>query len=109
MKKILCLALVLILTMSVAMSASAFSTDDIANTVSNAIGNFDPSSISLPKFESLNDAFKALSDFVKFEGIMVYVNEFHAYMGDFYVELNTALKGFGLVINSILDSFLLLN
>ena len=104
MKKILCLALVLILTMSVAMTASAAPADDIAN----ALGNFDLSNINfeIPKFASLDEAFNAFAEFIKFESIMVYVDQFHAYMYDFYVELNTALKGFGFVINSILDTFL---
>ena len=101
MKKILCLALVLILTMSVAISASAISADDI----SNAVNNFDISSINIemPKFDSISDAFDAVAEFLKFEDIMVYVDEFHLYMDDFYRELHVALQAFGLVINGILS------
>lgn len=101
MKKILCLALVLVLTMSVAVSASAVSVDDITS----ALNNFDPSSIQfeIPQFNSLSDAFDAIAEFLKFEDIMVYVNEFHLYMDDFYRELHVALQGFGLVINGILS------
>lgn len=101
MKKILCLALVLVLTMSVAVSASAVSADDITN----ALNNFDPSSIKIevPKFASISEAFDAVAEFLKLESIMVYVNEFHIYMDDFYRELDTVLKGFGLVLNGILS------
>ena len=104
MKKILCLVLVLILTMSVAMTASALSAED----VSNFVGSIDLSSFNfeMPQFSSLDEAFNALADFIKFEAIMVYVEEFHVYMADFYAELNTALKGFGFVVNGILDTFL---
>ena len=100
MKKILCLALVLILTMSLAVSASAISVDEITN----ALNNFDPSSIQIemPQFDSLSDAFDALADFLKLEGIMSYVNEFHVYMDGFYRELDTALKAFSVVLGGIL-------
>ncbi len=105
MKKILCLVLVLILTMSVAMTASA------ADAALPDLGNIDFSNIQLPAFEmpkfaSLDEAFNALAEFLKFESIMVYVDEFHVYMADFYKELNVALKGFGLVINGILSGLL---
>ena len=101
MKKILCLALVLVITMSVAVSASAVSVDDITN----ALNTFDPSSINIemPQFSSLSEAFDAVAEFLKFEDIMVYVNEFHLYLDDFYRELHVALQGFGLVINGILS------
>lgn len=104
MKKILCLVLVLILTMSVAMTASAAdaTTPSIdLEQIGSAIASFE-----MPKFASLDEAFNALAEFLKFEAIMVYVDEFHVYMADFYKELNVALKGFGLVINGILASFL---
>lgn len=104
MKKILCLALVLILAMSVAMPASAISADGLSDLVGSIdLSNF---KFEIPEFASLDEAFNALAEFLKFESIMVYVDEFHTYMYDFYVELNTALKGFGLVINGILDTFL---
>ena len=104
MKKILCLVLVLILTMSVAMTASALSAEDVSNFVGSI--NLSDFKFEIPQFASLDEAFNALAEFLKFEAIMVYVNEFHVYMADFYVELNTALKGFGFVVNSILDTFL---
>ncbi len=100
MKKILCLTLVLILAMSLAVSASAISVDDITN----ALNNFDPTSvqIEMPKFDSLSDAFDALADFLKLEGIMSYVNDFHAYMDGFYRELDVALKAFSVVLGGLL-------
>ena len=98
MKKILCLALVLILTMSVAFSASAEGIEDIAG----ALGNMDLS-FEVPKFASISEAFDAVAEFLKLESIMVYVDEFHLYMDDFYRELHVALQAFGLVINGILS------
>lgn len=98
MKKILCLALVLVLTMSVAFSASAEGIEDIAG----ALGNMDLS-FEMPQFASISEAFDAVAEFLKFEDIMVYVDEFHLYMDDFYRELHVALQAFGLVINGILS------
>ena len=104
MKKILCLALVLILTMSVAMTASAADATlpqiDLEQ-VGNMIGSID---FEIPKFSSLDEAFNAFADFLKFEAIMVYVNEFHVYMADFYKELNSVLKGFGVLIRPFITA-----
>lgn len=111
MKKILCLVLVLVLTMSVAMTASAadasldlgnIDVEQIVSGLGSALGSFE-----MPQFASLDEAFNALADFLKFESIMVYVNMFHEYMGDFYIELDTALKAFGVVINGILSTVFL--
>ena len=102
MKKILCLALVLILTMSVAMTASAADAS-IPSLDFEEIGKM-VSSIQLPS--SLDEAFNNLAEFIKFEGIMVYVNQFHDYMVPFYEELNVALKGIGVVINGFVETFL---
>ncbi len=113
MKKILCLALVLILTMSVALPASAVSVEDITAAAGNIdfsqitsfLGNIDLSklaSFEMPQYDSLQDAFKDFSDFMKLEGIMKYVNEFHVYMGDFYDDLHVALQAFGVVLNSLM-------
>ena len=100
MKKILCLVLVLILTMSLAVSASAISVDEITN----ALNNFDPSTIKIemPQFGSLSDAFDAVAEFLKLEGIMSYVNEFHVYMDDVYRELDVILKAFSVVLGGFL-------
>ena len=89
MKKILCLALVLVLTMSVAFTASAADTT----------GSFDFA--MLGDFEA---TFNAVAEFLKLEGIMKYVNEFHIYMDDFYRELDTVLKAAGVVLNGLLSS-----
>lgn len=112
MKKILCLVLVLILSMSVAMTASAadaalpdignIDLEQIGSTVGSAISSFE-----MPQFASLDEAFNALADFLKFEAIMVYVDMFHEYMGDFYIELDAVLKSFGVVINGILSTVFL--
>ena len=104
MKKILCLALVLMITMSVVvLPASALTAED----VTSALGNIDLSNIKLPSFEmpkydTLQDAFAAFSEFMKLEGIMKYVNEFHSYMGDFYDDLHVALQALGVVLNSLM-------
>ena len=87
MKKILCLALVLVLTMSVAFTASA------------ADGSFNLA--TLGDFEA---TFNAVAEFLKLEGIMKYVNEFHLSMDDFYRELDTVLKAVGVVLNGLLSS-----
>ena len=89
MKKILCLALVLVLTMSVAFTASA----------ADATGSFDLSVLS-----DFSATFDAIAEFLKLEGIMKYVNEFHIYMDDFYRELDTVLKAAGVVLNGLLSS-----
>lgn len=102
MKKILCFVLVLILTMSVAMTASAVSAEEATNALGSFFSNF---SFELPKFATLDEAFSALEDFIKFEAIMVYVDEFHVYMEPFYEDFNIFLKGFGVIINGIIGSF----
>ena len=99
MKKILCLVLVLILTMSVAFSASAEGIEDIAG----ALGNIDLS-FEMPQFASISEAFDAVAEFLKLEGLMKYVNEFHIYMDSFYRELDTVLKAAGVVLNGLLSS-----
>ena len=97
MKKIFCLALVLVLTMSVAFSASAAGLGDLSN--------IQLPTIEMPQFGSVSDAFDAIAEFFKFEAIMVYVNDFHVYMADFYREFDTFLKSLGVVVNGILSSF----
>lgn len=93
MKKLLSVVLVLIIAMSVMLTASA--ADMSAGvTVPVADGGF-----TMP---SINDAFKALSDFMKLEAIMVYVNAFHEAMGGFYKQLDVWLKAFGVIANGVL-------
>ena len=87
MKKILCLVLVLVLTMSVAFTASAAD-----------------SSFSLATLGDFSATFDAVAEFLKLEGIMKYVNEFHIYMDSFYRELDTVLKAAGVVLNGLLSS-----
>ena len=99
MKKILSLVLVLIIAMSVALPASA---EDLTASLGD-LSNIQMPSLEMPEFASLSEAFDAVADFLKLEGIMVYVTEFHLYMDDFYRELDTFLKAFGVVINGILS------
>ena len=102
MKKILSLVLVLIIAMSVALPASAASAEDLTASLGD-LSNIQMPSLEMPEFASLSEAFDAVADFLKLEGIMVYVTEFHLYMDDFYRELDTFLKAFGVVINGILS------
>lgn len=93
MKKFLSVVLVLVLTMSVALTASA--ADMSAGiAVPAAEGG-----ITMP---SVGEAFNALSDFLKLEPIMVFINGFHEAMGGFYIQLDTWLRAIGVVVNGVL-------
>ena len=94
MKKILSVVLVLMLIMSVALSASAA---DMTSgvTVPATEGGF-----TLP---DIGGAFDAFSDFLKLEPIMVFVNGFHEAMGGFYVQLDTWLRALRVVVNGFLS------
>ena len=50
------------------------------------------------------NTFDAVAEFLKLEGLMKYVNEFHIYMDSFYRELDTVLKAAGVVLNGLLSS-----
>lgn len=91
MKKILSLILVLILMMSVAVVASAADGTGTSVTL--------PDAGSLP---SLNDAFMAISDFLKLEAFAPYISGFHEALGDFYIQLDLWLRALGVVINGVL-------
>ena len=105
MKKIFCLALVLILTMSVAFSASAAPADDLASAMGNIdFSNIQLPTIKLPEINSIEDAFNAIAEFLAFRSIMDYVYEFHYYMDGFYREFDTFLRAAGVVVNGILSS-----
>lgn len=93
MKKLLSVVLVLVIAMSVAVTASA---TDMGTAVAAAEGG-----ITLP---SMNDVFVAVSDFMKLESIMVFVNAFHEAMGGFYQQLDVWLKAFGVVAHGVLGS-----
>ena len=93
MKKLLSVVLVLVLTMSVALTASA--ADMSAGVaVPVAEGGLD--------MVDIGGAFDALSDFLKLEPIMVFVNGFHEAMGDFYVQFDSWLRAIGVVVYGIL-------
>lgn len=81
MKKLLCLALVAIIAMSFMLTAAA------ADTVT---------------FPTLNEAFVALSDFMKLEAIMGFVNKFHDAMGGFYEQFDVLLRGVRVAVNGFL-------
>jgi opacity protein-like surface antigen len=93
MKKLLSVVLVLVLTMSVALTASAVDMSAGA-AVPVAEGG-----ITMP---SIGEAFNALSDFLKLEPIMVFVNGFHEAMGGFYVQFDSWLRAIGVVVYGIL-------
>lgn len=93
MKKFLSVVLVLMLMMSVAFSVSAADmTAGVA--VPAAEGGF-----TLP---DVGEAFDALSDFLKLEPIMVFVNGFHDAMGGFYEQFDTWLRALRVVVNGFL-------
>ena len=83
MKKLLCVALVAIIAMSFMLTASAAETSTIT-------------------FPSLNEAFVALSDFMKLDAIMVIVDAYHEAMGGFYEQLDVLLRGVRVVVNGFL-------
>lgn len=87
MKKVLSVILVLVLMMSVALSASA------ADATALAEGG---------SMLDIGGAFDALSDFLKLDPIMVFVNGFHEAMGGFYVQLDTWLRALRVVVDGVL-------
>lgn len=95
MKKILCLVLALVLMMSVAVMASAEGTA-LEGSGTTAIL---PEAGSLP---SVGEMFDAVSDFLKLEAFMPYVDSFHEALADFYVQLDLWLRALGVVINGVL-------
>ncbi len=95
MKKFLSLVLVLILMMSVAVIASAEGTA-LPGTGTDAVL---PDTGSIP---SVGEMFDAISDFLKLEAFMPYIDSFHTAMSDFYVQLDLWLRALGVVINGVL-------
>lgn len=93
MKKVLSLVLVLVIAMSVALSASAA---DMSAGITVPIAD---EAITMP---SIGEAFDALSDFLKLEPIMVFINAFHEAMGGFYRQLDVWLRAFGVLANGVL-------
>ena len=96
MKKIISLALVLILTMSVALTASAAGAEDFLGGAT----------LEVPQFASIGEAFDALADFLKLEPIMSYAPVFHQYMDGVYRELDSLLKSAAPLINGFLSALL---
>lgn len=94
MKKFLSVVLVLVLMMSVALSASAI--DMSAGLEIPSLEGF-----TMP---DVTEAFNAFADFLKLEPIMVFVNGFHEAMGDFYIQLDTWLRAIGVVVTGVLGS-----
>ena len=92
MKKFLSVVLVLVLMMSIAMTASA--ADLTAGVAVPAAEG-----ITMP---DVGSAFDALSDFLKLEPIMVFVNGFHESMGGFYEQLDTWLRALRVVVDGVL-------
>lgn len=85
MKKLLCAVLVLIIAMSFMLTASAADAES-----------------SLISFPTLNEAFIALSDFMKLDAIMGFVNAFHDAMSGFYAQFDVMLRGVRVVVNGLL-------
>ena len=98
MKKILSVVLVLVLMMSVAVMASAEGALD--NTGTEVVL---PDMGSLP---SIDEAFNALSDFLKFEAFAPYISGFHEALSGFYIQLDLWLKAIGPVLNNAIGSLL---
>ena len=94
MKKFLSLVLVLVLMMSVAVIASA--EGPLPGTGTDAVL---PEAGALP---SIGEMFDAVSDFLKLEAFMPYVESFHTAMSDFYVQFDLWLRALGGVINGVL-------
>ena len=93
MKKFLSVVLVLVLTMSVALTASAA---DMSAGIAVPVAE---GGITLP---SVTEAFNAFADFLKLEPIMVFINGFHEAMGGFYIQLDAFLRAIGVVVNGVL-------
>ena len=95
MKKFLSLVLVLVLMMSVAVMASAEGTALEGSGTTATL----PGADSLP---SIGEMFDAVSDFLKLDAFMPYVDSFHTAMADFYVQLDLWLRALGVVLNGVL-------
>ena len=95
MKKFLSLVLVVILMMSVAVMASAEGTALEGSGTTSIL----PDTTTIP---SVGEMFDAVSDFLKLEAFMPYVESFHTALSDFYVQLDLWLRALGVVINGVL-------
>ena len=93
MKKFLSVVLVLVLTMSVALTASAA---DMSAGVAVPVAEGGLNMVDI------GGAWDALSDFLKLEPIMVFVNGFHESMGDFYVQFDVWLRALRVVVDGLL-------
>ena len=99
MKKILSLVLVLVLMMSVAVMASAEGTafDNVGATANFAQTAGTP---------SIDEAFNALSDFLKLEAFQPYISGFHNALSGFYAQFDLWLKAIAPALNSFVGGLL---
>ncbi len=95
MKKILSLVLVLVLMMSVAVVASA--TDTSLPIAGESSGDFN---------NELNNAFMAISDFLKLDAFAPYIDGFHEAFLEFYIQLDVWLRAISVFVYSFIGNIL---